>query len=303
MTELFRRLPPLGTLVAFEAAARHGSFTRAAEEIALSQASVSRRVRELERDLDTRLFERRRYDVVLTEDGEALAATVRVALSDLARLADRLRDQPSESGLTIFTDLSLANALVAPVVGEFQRLHPDLDLRVVSSYQAIESSRDPFDVGLQHGRWAEDQFDLEPIADDVIFPVCSAEVAERLPVPLGPVELASQPLLHLVVAGRKWPDWRSFLAFFRIKEPPPIEGLTFSSYHTCLDVAERGGGVALGWARSVQARLDTGRLVRLPGLTMPLVDAVYLYRPKAAKPRPIAEDFVELLRNHIGPVG
>ncbi len=303
MTDVFRSLPPLNALVAFEAAFRHQSFTRAADELALSQASVSRRIRELELDLGVRLFKRRRYDVVPTTDGEALAATVRLSLSELAATADRLRDRGSGMDrLTIFSDLSLANALVAPIVGEFQRLHPNLRLRVLASYEPIESVREDFDIGLHYGRWGEEKFTVEPIADDAIFPVCSPQLAARLPSPVGPVEIAKQPLLHMADLGRKWPDWRSFLAFFRLKEPEPIEGLVFSSYQVCLDVAEQCDGLALGWARSVKARLDAGQLVRIPGMTMPLIDSINVHRPKRTKPNPIADRFLQVLRSSIKPV-
>ena len=303
MAEFQRRLPPLSALIPFEAAFRLRSFTRAADELALSQASISRRVRELEIDLGLTLFERRRYDVEPTAAGETLAATVRVALNELAGTAQRLRAQAGgEVSLTIFSDMSLGNALVAPCVGEFQRLNPQLKLRILSSYEPIESLREDFDIGLQYGRWAEDQFSIEPIADDVIFPVCSPEFAQDLPSPVTPVDIASRPLLHLADVGRKWPDWRSFLAFFRLKEPKPIEGLVFNSYQICLDVAEQGEGIALGWGHSVKDRLASGRLMRVPGLTMPLVDIVNLYRRKSARTNATAEQFVTLLRAKITPV-
>lgn len=303
MSDFRHRLPPLASLVVFEAAFRLGSFTRAADELALSQASISRRVRELEVDLGVPLFERRRYDVVATADGETLAATVRVALSELAGTAERLRARgDGTESLTIFSDMSLGNALVAPCVGEFQRRHPQLRLRILSSYEPIESLREDFDIGLQYGRWAEDRFSVEPIADDVIFPVCSPDFASRLPSPATPVDIAGQPLLHLADVGRPWPDWRSFLAFFRLKEPKPIEGLVFNSYQICLDVAEQGEGIALGWGRAVKDRLAGGRLVRVAGLTMPLVGIVNVYRRKNAERNARAEQFVALLRAKITPV-
>ncbi len=304
MPNPFQKLPPLNALVAFEAAFRLRNFTRAADELALSQASISRRIRELELDLGVQLFERRRYDVVPTEEGETLAAAVRPSLGELATTADGLRNRGlGKESLTIFSDLSLANALVVPVLGEFQRLFPDLRLRVLASYEAIEAVREDFDIGLQYGAWGDDKFLVEPIADDAIFPVCSPQLASRLPSPVSPVELAKQPLLHMADLGRRWPDWRNFLAFFRLKEPEPNEGLVFSSYQICLDVAEKGEGIALGWARSVQARLDAGHLVRLQGMTMPLVNIVNLHRPKRARQNLVADRFVHLLRSRIEPVG
>ncbi|MGI9303602.1 MAG: LysR substrate-binding domain-containing protein [Gammaproteobacteria bacterium] len=303
MTRLRRRLPPLSTLVAFEAAFRLRSFTRAADELALSQASVSRQVRQLELNLGLRLFERRRYDVVPTADGETLAATVRLSLNELASTAERLRKRGSGTeSLTIFSDITIAGTLIAAHLGEFQRRHPDLRVRVLASSEPIEAVNEDFDIGFQSGRWAEDRFTIEALADDVIFPVCSPQLAARLPSPIVPVEIAKQPLLHLVDPGRKWPDWRSFLAFFRLKEPAPIEGLVFNSYQICLDVAEKGEGMALGWARSVKERLDAGELVRIPGMTMPLPNSINAYRALRAPPNPIADRFVELLRSKIEPV-
>ncbi len=184
-------------------------------------------------------------------------------------------------------------------MSEFQRRYPKVQLRILSSSEPIETVSEEFDIGLQYGHWAEDRFAIQPIADDVIFPVCSPEFAARLPVPASPVDIASQPLLHLTDVGRKWPDWRSFLAFFRLREPRPIEGLTFNSYQICLDVAEQSEGIALGWGRSVKDRLEAGRLVRVDGMTMPLSDIVNVYRRKAARSTQTAEQFITMLRGSV----
>ncbi len=304
MSRLPERLPPLAALVPFEAAYRLGSFTRAADELALSQASVSRRIRELEGDLGVSLFERRRYDVIPTAEGEALAASVRDALDELARVATRLRAQAQGSeSLTIYSDMSLGNALVVPCVGDMQRLYPDLKLRILSSSEPIESIGEEFHIGLQYGRWADDRFEIEPLADDVIFPVCSPELAAQLPKQANAVDIAAMPLLHLADERRKWPDWRNFLAFFRLKEPRPIEGLTFSSYQICLDVAERGEGIALGWGFAVKERLASGNLVRIAGLEMPLPGMVNIYRRKGEALSETAKRFTWLLQARVAGRG
>ena len=303
MAKYFKHLPPLETLISFDAAHRHQSFTRAANELNLSQASISRRVRELEQNLGVTLFERRRYDVAATVEGEKLSATVRVALSELNTVGESLRTGAARQGsLTVFSDLSIATGVISPLIGEFQRLHPTMRLRLLASYEPIESVREHFDIGFQHGRWAEDRFEIEPVADDAIFPVCAPGIAAQLPHNPAPVDIAKQPLLHLADVGRRWPDWRSFLAQFRIREPEPIEGLVFDSYQVCLDVAAQGGGIALGWARSVRSRLDVGELVRIPGMTMPLIDSINVHRPKGAKFNSIAPQFLNLLRKRIPPV-
>ena len=296
MSQLTRQLPPLASLIPFEAAYRHGSFTRAADELALSQASISRRVRELEENLGVSLFERRRYDVVPTPEGDTLAETVSVALRDIAGTAERMRARAEGvESLTVYSDMSLANVLVVPCVGEMQRRHPKLQLRILSSSEPIEAAGESFDIGLQYGRWAADMYEIEPIGSDVIFPVCAPDVAARLPASASAVDIAAAPLLHLADQGRKWPDWRNFLAFFRLKEPRPVEGLTFSSYQICLDVAERSEGIALGWGRAVEDRLARGTLVRIQGLEMPLPNIVNIYRRKGADRTKIADQFVSLL--------
>ena len=146
------RLPPLATLVPFEAAYRLQNFTRAAEELHFSQTTVSRRIAELEADLGVRLFERQRYDVVPTPDAEVLAASVQLALSEISRTTDLLRRRTDASSMTIFSDLSLATSLVAPILGDFQRANPELKIRMLSSYEPIEATKEDFDVGLQYWR-------------------------------------------------------------------------------------------------------------------------------------------------------
>ncbi len=303
MTNYLRKLPPLSTLSVFEAAHRLRSFTRAGEELALSQASVSRRIRQLESDLGVSLFERLRYDVAPTEYGDTLARTVRLSLGELSAVADEIRAKGAGfRGFTIASDLSIAAALISPNLGEFQRRYPDLKIRILSSYEPLESVTEEFDVGFQLGRWAEHRFDIEPIADDAVFPVCSPALAKTLPSPVNPEDLLHQPLLHLEDVGRKWPDWRSFLAHFRIREPEPDQTLVFNSYQVCLDVAQQGEGIALGWARSVQPKLDAGLLVRIPGMTIPQPDIINAYQSNRTPPNPLVLEFIQLLRARLPPI-
>jgi len=300
MTDLFRNLPPLNTLVAFEAALRHESFTRAADELALSQASVSRRIRELEQHLGFKLFERRRYNVSPTPDGKIFGETVKSALEEIARTTNRLREtHKGLNTLTVFSDISLAQTLITPMIGEFQSKHPDLQVRIIASSESIDSIREDFDIGLQYGKWGESAFVITPLGDDVLFPVCSPEFASKLPKPLSPVDVASQRLLHFSEPDRNWPSWRSFLANFRLKEPMPIEDLTFSSYQICLEVAEKGGGIALGWGNTVKSLTDAGRLVRISEMSIILPDAINLYQPKNSSLKPSAIHFVNMLRKRL----
>ncbi len=303
MTILSRQLPPLGTLVVFEAAYRLRNFSRAGDEVALSQASVSRQIRQLETNLGVKLFDRQRHDVVPTSEGEVLAATVHLTLRELAATAGRLRESSKTSQrFTIFSDISIASHVITPVLNEFQQKHPNLQLRVLSSYDPIEIVTDNFDIAFQVGDSKDERFHTEVIADDAVFPVCSPAFAANLPKPLTVNKLLKLPLLHLEDLGRGWPDWKEFLASYQVENSQPIGGLTFNSYQVCLDVAERGEGIALGWARSVQSKIDEGKLVRLPNMVMQLPNSIYTYRSKLAKPNAIVEEFINTVRAHIQPV-
>jgi len=294
----FRRLPPLNTLVVFEAAFRHQNFTRAADEVALSPASVSRRIRELEKNLGVELFKRRRYDVVPTMDGEMLAATVRLSLTELLVMTKRIRKRRSSfNRLTIFSDISLANVMVVPLLGKFQKLCPEIKIRVVSSSEPIEFIDDEFDIGLQYGSRAEDKFLIEPIADEVIFPVCSPQLSAQLPLNNDPFEIAKLPLLHFSDPQRTWTTWQNFLESFLTKKLEPNKGLTFSSYQICLDAAEKGEGIALGWGHSVKSKIDERKLMRIPGMTLP--ESIFAYRRKFTEPNPVVEKFTKLLKAYI----
>ena len=241
MSDLRRRLPPLATLVVFEAAYRLGSFSRAAKEVYLTQASVSRRIKQLEDNLKVNLFERRRHDVRPTVEGDMLATTVYLTLNELASTAQELREKGSKANsFTIFSDISIGRHLITPCLDDFQRRYPSISFRLISSYDPIETLNQEFDLGFQVGRWAEDKFDIEAVADDAVFPVCSASFAKNLPKDLDPAGLTKYPLLHLEDVGRDWINWKRFLAHFRVREPEKIDGLVFTSYQVCLDAAEQG---------------------------------------------------------------
>jgi len=297
MPHLFQKLPPLSSLVAFEAAFRHGSFTRAADELALSQASVSRRIRELEQDLGVTLFERRRYDVGPTTEGERLARVARPALNEIADTVSQLRATNAEdNSLTVFSDICLGSSLVAPVIGEFQRLHPDIDLRILASYDSIATTTEEFDFGLQYGAFAPDRYDISPMKKEPVFPVCTPAIAKKLGKNPSLNDLTDFTLIHLTQDGKRWTGWRDLFAEHDVEYPKGNESSVFNSYQVCLEVAEQGDGIALGWSTTVKDRIDRGGLVALESLASDLGDVINLYRPRDRKPSDAAETFIQLMQ-------
>lgn len=303
MSKFYRKLPPMNTLIAFEAAFRLKSFSRAADEVARSQASVSRQIRQLEDSLGVALFIRQRHNVQPTYEGEIYASTVRLILSELSAATRDLRAKAlGDNSFTIYSDISIASVLVSPILSKFQRMYPKLQLKVLSSYESIDETNEVFDIGLQVGRMAEGRFRTESIADDAIFPVCSPGFANKHQGNLSLDYLSKLPLLHLENQGRGWPDWSEFLGYAGLKKATINNGLVFTTYGVCLEMATLGEGVALGWARSVQSKLDEGKLVRFSHAMMPLPDCINIYLPRLAETSAETTSFMGLLKSSIVPV-
>ncbi|MEM7094262.1 MAG: LysR substrate-binding domain-containing protein [Actinomycetota bacterium] len=300
MSRWERSVPSLANLIAFEAAHRHANFTRAAEELHYSQATVSRRIGALEADLGAVLFERGRHDVTPTIEADALADTVRAVLGDLAATADGIRRRSAErTRLTIRSDVSLTAAVVNPILVELLRRHPQLDIRVETSFEPIETDEEPFDIGIQYGRNRRSTLIEQVVADDEVFPVCAPAVADSLPPEPTVRDLVGLRLLHVDYGEPAWTDWEQFLGHLGAEEMGQLRGLTLSTYVVCLDLAERGQGVALGWGRTAQPRIDSGALVRIPGFTQTIPDAIRAYRPPAAEPWAPIDDLLSMLRDRL----
>jgi len=300
MSRWERSVPSLANLIAFEAAHRHGNFTRAAEELHYSQATVSRRIGALETELGVQLFERGRHDVTPTSEAEALATATRAALSDLAATADGIRRRAANrTRLTIRSDVSLTAAAINPAIGELRELHPELDIRILTSFEPIEADTEPFDIGIQYGRNRASDLVEETVADDEVFPVCSPDLAARLPTSLTLADLAGQQLLHVDYGEPSWTDWAQFLRHLGHEDERDLGGVFLSTYLVCLDLAERGQGIALGWGRTAAPRIQSGQLVRIPGFTQTIPDAIRAYRPPPAEPWEPIDDLLAMLRNRL----
>ena len=254
MSDFSRQLPPLSTLVVFEAACRLRNFSRAADECARSQASVSRQMKQLEDNLELKLFERHRYDVSPTDAGMHLYTTVRHTLGELAHTAGELREQAQgKSSFTIYSDISIGTSVLAPLIGRIQALYPLVRFNIISSYDPIEQTRSSFDIAFQAGRRAEDVFDVETIADDLVFPVCSPEFATQYKSRVTAKKLSTLPLLHLEYENKQCIGWQQFLAHYRVRE---LKSKTnwFSAPIRC-PLMLRAAKASLGWGRSVTPEL------------------------------------------------
>ncbi|WP_110643317.1 LysR substrate-binding domain-containing protein [Salinicola sp. CPA57] len=280
MFPLNRSLPPLATLLPFEAAARLESFTRAAEELGLTQAAISRQVRSLEKDLGAALFERRNRGVFLTPAGRQLAEVISQGLCRIAQHADDLRGGERAPRVILFCQLCEAFYWLMPRLATFNQRHPDIDLKLVTSTRPLTEQRDPFDIALQtHGR-PSGNHTLAFTAADTIYPVCNPDHPAARNRPISLDALTDFDLLHHRAEPPDWMEWSDWFTAMGRDVATPLAGKVFDSYPLMLQAALAGHGIALGWQRTTERSIETGELVRpvVEALIQPEAIAVYTHR-------------------------
>ena len=265
MANLLRKLPPTGTLVAFESAARLLSFTRAGAELNISQAAVSKQIQRLEADLNLPLFERQHRSLQLTAAGHTLFTTVQTGLNDIASVTESLRARASEDPVTIGISVGMATYCLMPRLGLFRARHPGIDVRVLAVDRDVDPRAEGVDIAIRYADKHKLPNGSVRLYDEVVVPVCSPSFAAS--GTLNSVEdLPEQTLLHLdpdhwrdlSEAPIDWPRW---LANFGVAQRPTRQGLTINNYVMLLQAAINGEGIALGWRPIVDDLLDNGLLV------------------------------------------
>lgn len=253
-----RRLPPLTALPAFDAAARHSSFTRAAAELSLTPGAVSRAIGHLEETLGIRLFERATRSVQLTPAGAAFAAEIGVALDRIG--AATIVATASRSGgiLNVSTSDGFAGRWLVPRLHRFHRAHPDIDVRLSTSGALVDFVRDGIDIAIRYGTGAYQGVVSELLAGEEVSPVCSPELLRGEHPLRSPADLRHHRLIH----DNFRIDWAAWLQRAGLDDINPKSGLKFESAAYAVEAAVQGEGVLLGRTALVSADLAAGRLVR-----------------------------------------
>lgn len=259
---LKQRLPPLEPLIAFEAAARLMSFTRASEELHLTQAAVSQQIRNLEQYLNIKLFSRSHRAVQLTDAGRAYQHTVSGLLKQLASITTEIKSTEINPRLNLACDQSFAALWLTPRIGQFQQQNLDIRLQITVSDNESDYMKDDSQLCILHGEGYWAGYQSFKLFDEQVFPVCSAEYAEANPVDDWREWLLEADLLDLDDSHWNWMNWRSWFARHNIDEPLQNRNLQINSYPLLIEAARHSQGVALGWDHLVDELLATGKLVR-----------------------------------------
>lgn len=287
------RLPSLGGLRAFEAAARHLSFTRAAAELHVTQAAISHQIRELEEELGLRLFVRLNRALRLSEAGALLLPHVRDGFGQLRRGVDRLREIGTRGVLKLTAPPSFAGAWLVPRLHRFQAAHPDIEVHLLAGLRLLDYVREGIDVGIRYGRGNWPGLHVERLLSDDLYPVCSAALAAELATP---ADLARTQLLHI----ENFPDdWRRWLTAAGVGGVDPERGSWFDTVRNVYDAAASGLGVAMGRPTLMGDLLATGRLVRPFAIELPAEVAYYLVAATPSLGLPKVEAFAGWLRGEI----
>lgn len=277
-----RRLPSLNALKAFEAGARYESFTRAAEELCVTQGAVSHQVKALEAELGIKLFNRERQRLVITEAGRNYLEVVRDALDRIAVGTERLVQSHTSGLLTVTTSPNFAAKWLVHRLARFAEAHPDINLRVGASLHHVDFAREDVDLAVRHSDGNVVGLHATRLCTEQLMPVCSPKLAQGRGALRKPSDLARHSLIH--VNDRN--EWKRWLDAAGVDNVDLSRGPVLNQASMALDAAVAGQGVAL--ARSALAAWDLigGRLVQPLATTLSVPYAYWIVCPKATAQLP-----------------
>jgi LysR family transcriptional regulator, glycine cleavage system transcriptional activator len=277
-------LPSLNGLRAFDAAARHLSFTRAAAELNVTQTAISHQIRRLEAQLGVRLFVRRNRALLLTREAQGYLPAVRTAFEDLRRATARLQRPDRDELLTVSTTASLAAKWLVTRVATFQDAHPTIEVRITTSTHLVDFQREEVDMAVRYGRGHWPGLRAQWLMAEDIFPVCSPSLLKAARPLRRPEDLAHHTLLHASVSRE---DWRLWLTAAGLPVSLALRrGLNFDQSFMALQAAMEGLGVALGRTRLVERDIAAGRLIVPFDVVLPSDAGFYIVAPEGTADAP-----------------
>lgn len=251
------RLPPLNALKAFEASARQLSFTRAAEELFVTQAAISHQIKSLEEFLGIKLFMRKNRSLLLTEEGQGYYLDIKDVFTSINDATERLLARGAKGAITVSLQPSFAIQWLVPRLNTFNLLHPDIDVRIKAVDQPESSLTEDVDIAIYYGRghWAD--IHAEKLHQEYLIPVCSPLLLQGKK-PLNNVDdLINHTLLH--DTSRR--DWKRWFKQVGVKATNVNHGPIFSHSSMVLQAAVHGQGIALAHSFLAKPDIDSGRLV------------------------------------------
>ena len=280
-----QKLPPLKSLRAFEAAARHLSFAQAAEELFVTPGAISQQIRVLEQHLGVELFRRQHRRVLLTDAGQSLLPGVRQGFQLLGSAVDDVQSMKSDRPVTISAAPSFASKWLVPRLGDLHRRYPELDIRLDTSMEVIDLNRSDIDIGIRFGAGDYPGLHVDLLICEEVFPVCSPTLINPDHPLNEPGDIIHYPLLHYATGsldlGAGWPDWQMWLKAAGVDYEGIHHGFTIDQQQMLIQAALESQGIALVGSVSVMDDLKSGRLIRPFELTFPVGFSYYFVTTEA----------------------
>lgn len=269
-------------LVVFEAAARHQSFTRAAEELCIQQPSVSAAVKQLETSLGTALFFRGHRQVTMTNAGQRLFADVSRALGDISESLATIRQMSDRNYVTLSSSSAFSYHWMMPKLHLLRALHPDIDLRMQNSDREPELGHEHISLGIRMGAGNWPGYATAKIAKEVIYPVANPQMMAAAKNLRSIPNLLHEPLIHLEEPIRERPGWTDWFAHHGIKNYDVSKGLRLNDYALVLQAAISGQGFAFGWDHIVRGLVSQKTLAAKQQWAWETGRGIYLVWPENA---------------------
>lgn len=292
-------LPSLNGLRAFEAAARHLSFTLAAAELNVTQTAISHQIRRLEEQLGIALFERRNRALALTREAQGYLPSVRAAFEDLRQATARLQRPGRDELLVVSTTASLAAKWLVSRMAAFQDAHAGIEVRITTSAHLVDFRREQVDMAVRYGRGNWPGLRARWLMAEDIFPVCSPALLTAEKPLRRPEDLAHHTLLHATVSREDWQLWLTAAGL-----PTSLatrRGLSFDQSFMAIQAAMDGLGVALGRTPYVENDLAAGRLVVPFDVVLPADAGFYIVAPEDTADLPKIALFRDWLIASVAP--
>ncbi len=290
-------LPPLDQLEAFEAAARHLSFTRAADELALTQSAVSRQIAALEAFFGVPLFQRLHRALRLNNEGQQLQRCVVAVLQQLHQVSAELRGAARQKTVVVTTTPGFAGLWLIPRLAGFTATRPDVDVRISASNAVVNLERDGVDLAVRYHTAEGAGAEATLLFGDAVLPVCSPALLRDKQRPLKtPADLRHHCLLQLETDGAlQLLEWPPLLRALNIEHLKPASTLHFSLYDQMIQAAMNGQGVALGRVPLLNNLLKQRKLVAPFKKTLVSPRSYYLVQSLASQRKPEVNEFAAWL--------
>ena len=294
MSGPFTKVPPLRSLVAFEAAARRGKFSAAADELNMTQAAISQHIAQLEADLGTALFDRRHRGVALTTGGAAFLHSVEIGLAELAEGASALRRRSGAQTLHIRTDFGFAGWWLMPRMDSLTKMLPNVEVRITTTQAELAPADRDFDVGIVFGSGDWPRCQTTKLFEEQVYPICSPAYLNGRTVPVPVEEIAGMRLIHLHADKRqRWFDWTDWFSEHDLSADGSGQGATYSNFQLVMQSVLMGQGVAIGFVPLIDDMVASGQVMRLTDRPLESERGYYLVEPEES----IANPLVHIIRD------